>query len=74
MGELLHLVYSKEGLGRLRPPGAVPRGAGASPVKFLPPPSAPPPQKKKFKIRPSLAKIFRKLALHFNVFMFCDIQ
>ena len=37
------------------------RGGGAA-VKFLSPLS--PPQKKKFKIRPSLAKIFRKLALH----------
>ena len=43
------------------------------PVKFLPP-VAP----KKFKVRPSLAKIFRKLGLlciscHFNAFTFCDI-
>ena len=32
------------------------QGEGAAPVKFMPP--VPPPQKKKFKIRPSLAKIF----------------
>ena len=34
---------------------------GCPPVKFLPPPPVAP---KKFKIRPSLARIFRKLALH----------
>ena len=47
--------------------GAVPRGGQGShgpQVKFLPTPLCPPPSEKKFKIRPSLAKIFRKLALH----------
>jgi len=45
--------------------GVVPRGAweAAAPSEISGPPVAPTPQKK-FKITPSLAKIFRKLALH----------